>query len=256
MASQRKVTRAKKTGDAPVIRDKFAQIRESKIYELKPKTENQAKAMKLLREKKVVILRGSSGSGKSMLACVHAANEYLKGNVKKIVLIRPYEHVGRSIGLRPGDTNMKMLPLMQSMLQYLELVFGKSELQAKIESGIIVMEALEDCRGRSYENSYIVVDEAMNIDSHGMKAIITRLNENSQICFCGDGKQKDTKSDSGIDVLCNVLQKVRKDNPAYLNEQDMWEANNNFGVVTFTNDDVVRSGFTALMVKIIDHDWS
>ncbi len=256
MVTQRKVTRKKKEGGSPVVSEKFAEIRAQKVFDLIPKTENQSKAIKILKEKKVTVLRGSSGSGKSYLACIHAANEYLKGNVKKIVLIRPYEMVARTIGLRPGSAEDKLRPLMQSMLQYLELVFGKAELEAKIASGTVVLEALEDCRGRSYENSWIICDEAQNIDSHGMKALVTRLNENSKICFCGDGKQKDTKADSGIDSLCNIINKVRKESPAYLNEKDMWEANNNFGVVTFTHDDVVRSGFTALMVKVIDNDWS
>lgn len=256
MVAQRKVTRKKKIGDFPVVQDKFAEIRQARTVAIQPKTENQGKALKMLKEKKVTVLRGSSGSGKSYLACLHAANEYLSGNVKKIVLIRPYEMVGRSIGLRPGTGEDKLRPLMQSMLQYLEIVFGKAELEAKIATGTVVMEALEDCRGRSYDNSFLVVDESQNIDSHAMKAIITRLNENSKICFCGDGKQKDTRSDSGIDVLVDILQKVRKDRPNYLTDEDMWEANNNFGVVTFTHDDVVRSGFTALMVKVIDNEWS
>lgn len=256
MVTQRKVTRKKKTGDSPVVQGKFVEIRQAKTVAIQPKTENQAKALKLLKEKKVTVLRGSSGSGKSFLACLHAANEYLNGHVKKIVLIRPYEMVGRSVGLRPGTGEDKLRPLMQSMLQYLEIVFGKAELEAKIASGVVVLEALEDCRGRSYENSYVIVDESQNIDSHAMKAIITRLNETSKICFCGDGKQKDTRSDSGIDSLVDVIQKVRKDKPDYLTEADMWEANNNFGVVTFTHDDVVRSGFTALMVKVIDNEWS
>ena len=256
MTTERKTTRKKKTGESPIVSAKFAEQRAQKVFEILPKTENQSKALKLLKEKKVTVLRGSSGSGKSYLACIHAANEYLKGNVKKIVLIRPYEMVGRSVGLRPGGSEDKLRPLMQSMLQYLEVVFGKAELEAKIASGTVVLEALEDCRGRSYDNSWVVVDESQNIDSHGMKALITRLNESSKIVFCGDGKQKDTKADSGIDALCNVIQRVRKEQPSYLNEQDMHEANNNFGVVTFTHDDVVRSGFTALMVKVIDNMWS
>jgi phosphate starvation-inducible protein PhoH and related proteins len=256
MTTQRKITRKKKVGDGPVVSEKFAEVRVQKVFDLKAKTENQTKALKLLKEKKVVVLRGSSGSGKSYIGCIHAANEYLKGNVKKIVLIRPYEMVARTIGMRPGSGEDKLRPLMQSMLQYLELVFGKAELEAKIASGTVVLEALEDCRGRSYEDSWVICDEAQNIDSHGMKALVTRLNENSKICFCGDGKQKDTRSDSGIDALCDVIARVRKDRPAYLSDKDMWEANNNFGVVTFTHDDVVRSGFTALMVKVIDNDWN
>ena len=252
----RKSTRKTKEGDKPVVSEKHAENRLAKVVELVPKTENQAKALQLLKQRQVCVLRGSSGSGKTFLACTHGANEYLKGNYKRIVLIRPYEQLGRSIGLRPGSGDEKLRPLMQSMLQTLERVFGRPELEAKIAAGNIVLEALEDCRGRSYADSFVVVDEGQNVDSHSMKALVTRLEDTSQLVICGDGKQKDTKSDSGIDKLCAVMDKVRREKPSYLTEEDMRHAYENFGVVTFTNEDVVRGGFTAMMVKVIDEDWN
>ena len=256
-ANSRKRTRKAKvaSGSEPVVKEKHAQNRLTKVVTLTPKTENQVKALQMLKTKQVVVLRGSSGAGKTFLACTHAANEYLKGNIKRIVLIRPYEHVGRSIGLRPGTGDEKLRPLMQSMLQTLEKVFGKSELEAKIASGTVVMEALEDCRGRSYSDSFIIVDEGQNVDPHAMKALVTRIEDSSCLCICGDGLQKDTKSDSGIDKLCDVMQRVRTESPQFLTEADMNQAHNNFGVVTFTVDDVVRGGFTAMMVKVIDEMW-
>ena len=245
----------KATKDKPVaIKEKFVEQRLASVLNITPKTDNQSKAIDLMKKRQVVILRGSSGTGKSFLACTHAANKYLKGEAKKIVLIRPYEQVGRSIGLRPGTGDEKLRPLMQSMLQSLEIVFGKAQLEAKIAAGNVVMEALEDVRGRSYANSVVIVDEGQNADKNAMKALLTRLEETSQLIICGDGKQKDTKTDSGIDWAVNLIEKARKEKPTYLNEQDMYHAYNNYGSVTFTNDDIVRSGFTALMVKLFDEE--
>lgn len=256
MTQQRRKTRADRVAEGTKqIKDKFLEDRKSKIVEIQPKTKNQEKALEYLKKKQVVILRNSSGCGKTFLACTHAANELLRGNCKKIVLIRPYEMVGRSVGLRPGGSDEKLRPLMQSMLQYLELVFGKNDLELKIASGVVVMECLEDVRGRSYEDSIVIVDEAANVDSHGMKALVTRLNESSRLFVCGDTAQKDTKAKSGIDELCNIIQKVRDTRPQYLSDKDMQCAFNNFGIVDFTVNDVVRSGLTSLMVKVIDHDW-
>lgn len=257
MSSQRRNTRSKKveSGEKKAIKEKFLVEREAKIINIQPKTKNQEKALEYLKNKQVVVLRNASGCGKTYLACTHAANELLRGNCKKIVLIRPYEMVGRSVGLRPGSSEDKVRPLMQSMLQYLENVFGKNDLELKIATGVVVMECLEDVRGRSYEDSILVVDEAMNVDSHGMQALITRLNESSRIYICGDLAQKDTKTKSGMDELCEVIQRIKQEKPKYLNEKDMHCAFNNFGIVDFTIDDVVRSGLTSLMVKIIDHDW-
>lgn len=253
---QKRKSRATKVESSPKpIKEKFVEERLAKVTEITPKTENQEKALKYLKDKQVVILRNASGTGKTFMAITHAANEYLRGKCKKIVLIRPYEMVGRSIGLRPGTAEEKLRPLMQSMLQHLEKVFGKTHMEAMIASGTISMECLEDVRGRSYCDSIIVLDEAQNVDSHAMQAVITRLEESSRLYICGDGHQKDTKTDSGIDKLCAVIQKVRTEKPDYLNEQDLHCANNNFGIVNFTMNDVVRSGLTSLMVKVIDMDW-
>ncbi len=252
---QVKTRKTRATKEKPVaIKEKFAEQRLASVVVITPKTENQLKALDLMKKRQVVILRGSSGSGKSYLACTHAANRYLKGEVERIVLIRPYEAVGRSIGLRPGSGEDKLRPLMQSMLQSLERVFGKAQLEAKIAAGNVVMEALEDVRGRSYRNSVVILDEGQNADKNAMKALLTRLEESSQLVICGDGRQKDTKSESGIDWAVNIIEKARKEKPAYLNEQDLHHAYNNFGCVTFTNEDIVRSGFTALMVKIFDEE--
>ena len=254
---QRRKTREVKIdeGTKKIIKEKFISEREQKIVEIKAKTKNQEKALEYLKKRQVVVLRNASGCGKTYLACTHAANELLRGNCEKIVLIRPYEMVGRSVGLRPGSGNEKLRPIMQSMLQYLERVFGKNDLELKIESGAVVLECLEDVRGRSYATSICIVDEAMNVDSHGIQALVTRLEETSRMFICGDLAQKDTKVKSGMDELCDVMQKVRENKPDYLNENDLLCAKNNFGVVSFTVDDVVRSGLTSLMVKVIDHDW-
>lgn len=255
LAHQQVKTRGKTraTKEKPVaIKEKFVEQRLAAVVTITPKTENQSKALDLMKKRQVVVLRGASGSGKSFLACHHAANRYLKGEVEKIVLVRPYEQVGRSIGLRPGSGDDKLRPLMQSMLQSLERVFGKAQLEAKIAAGNVVLEALEDVRGRSYANSVVVVDEAQNTDKNAMKALLTRLEESSQLIICGDGKQKDTKAESGIDWAVTLIDKARKERPSYLNDADYAQACTNFGSVTFTNDDIVRSGFTALMVKLFD----
>jgi phosphate starvation-inducible protein PhoH len=256
-STQRKKTRQDKVnaGNELIIKDKFKQEREQKVVDIKPLTPNQAKAIEYLKTKQVVILRNTFGSGKSYLACTHAANEYLRGKCKKIVLIRPYEMVGRSVGLRPGSGNEKMRPIAQSMLQYLEKVFGKNDLELKIETGVVILECLEDIRGRSYDDSIVIVDEASNMDRHAMQAVITRLNSNSRLYLCGDNLQRDTKVPSGMDELCEVIQKVRDERPSYLNDKDIQCAFNNFGIVNFTIDDVVRSDLTALMAKVINFDW-
>lgn len=234
------------------IKEKFVETRLSKIVEIVPKTENQSKAIQLMKKTQVTVLRGHSGTGKSLLACTTAANSYLRGEYDHIVLIRPYEMVGKTVGLIPGTLEQKLYPLMQSMLQHLSKVFGKAELAAKIADGTVVMESLENVRGRSYARSVVIVDEAANVDPHAMKALLTRLEDSSKLIICGDGHQKDTRGVSGIDWITELMEKIRKNPPNYLSQEDVWQAHNNFGVISFTVDDVVRGGFCGLMVKVFD----
>lgn len=238
------------------IKAKFAEARLNSVVHISAKTENQATSLELMKRKQLVVLYGSSGSGKTFLACTHAANEYLKGNIKKIVLIRPYEQLSRSIGLRPGTGDEKLKPLMQSMLQTLEGVFGKAQLDAKINEGTIVLEALEDCRGRSYANSFVIVDESQNTTKHAMKALLTRLEDSSRMVLCGDIRQTDIKEQSGLDWLISMMDKVKGNasSMSYLDEEDVWNARNNYGSVKFNNTDIVRGGLCKLFVKLFDNE--
>lgn len=236
-------------------KQKFTEEREAKVFQVEHKNENQKRYMHLLKTKQLVISHGSSGTGKSFLACVHAANEYLRGTYKKIVLIRPYEQVGKSVGLRPGTNEEKLLPLMQSMLQPLETVFGHGQLEYMLEHREVVLEALEDCRGRSYANSIVVVDECQNLDQRAAQALVTRLEESSQLIMCGDyGWQTDIKGLSGLDYILSLVKKLKENKPTYLNQDDINTLNHKVGVVKFEQGDIVRSGLTALFVKAFDNE--
>lgn len=251
----RKKTRATKLTPEtpkPAIKDKFVEEHKQKVYDIKPMTDNQSAYMKLLRTKDFVVASGSSGTGKSFLACIHAANKYLKNEVERLILVRPYEHVSRSIGLRPGSGNEKMRPLLMSMLQTIELVVGKPHMEYMIAKGLLVMEALEDIRGRSYSDSILLIDEGQNVDVSAMKALLTRSGDNCQIIICGDSLQSDIKGQPGIAWVINLIEKAKQQKPNILNEENMDTLFNSIGHVEFTMDDIVRSGMCSLFVKLFD----
>ncbi|QCQ64527.1 PhoH [Rheinheimera phage vB_RspM_Barba30A] len=250
-------TRRRKVDDETAIkpvRQKFVEEKQAKVYPLVAKTANQAKYIEMLKTKQLVYSVGASGSGKTFVACVHAVNRFLKGEVDRIVLIRPYESVGRSIGLRPGTTTEKLMPIMQSMLDPIRQILGNGQFEYALENGQIVMEALEDCRGRSYKRSVIVVDEGSNTDIKTMQTLVTRIDEGSQMIVCGDTKpwQQDIKGDSGLTFILNLIHSLRKETPSYLDGDDYAELTNNIGMVYFDRDDVVRSGLAKLFVKAFD----
>lgn len=237
-----------------VVKPKFAEENAAKVVELLPKTPNQKQYIELLKSKDIVYAIGSSGSGKTYIACTHAVNMLLKNKIERIILIRPYEFVGRSVGLRPGSGIEKLLPIMQSMLEPIKSAMGDGKFEYALEHGQIVLEALEDCRGRSYKNSIIIADEVSNMDIKAMQTLVTRIDEGSQLILCGDTApwQKDISGQSGLTWILNIISTIKKDKPEYLDEDDYEQLYNNIGVVTFTRDDVVRSGLSKLFVKIFD----
>ena len=238
------------------IKEKFREIKDSKVFNIQPMNHNQVKYLELLKTKQLVISLGASGAGKTWMACTHAVNEYLKGSVDGIVLIRPYEFVGRSVGLRPGSNFEKLLPIMQSMIDPIKQVLGEAEFDYAVEHGKIVLESLEDCRGRSYKRKVVVCDEASNTDVKAMQTLVTRIDEGSQIIFCGDSAewQKDIKGESGLVWINNLITRLKRDKPWYLDQDDNDELYNNIGVVTFGREDVVRSGLAKLFVKVFDEE--
>lgn len=241
-------------GEVKHTNPKFEEEHLVKVVNIQPKTPNQKYYLELLKSKDIVFAVGSSGSGKTFLACTHATNQLLKKQIDKIVLIRPYEFVGRSVGLRPGTGQEKLLPIMQSMLEPVKNILGSGQYEYAIEHGQLVLEALEDCRGRSYKNAVIICDESTNMGVKEMQTLVTRIDEGSQIIFCGDTAswQKDISGQSGLSWILDLISKIRKEKPEYLDSDDYDELYNNIGIVNFTRDDVVRSGLSRLFVKVFD----
>jgi phosphate starvation-inducible PhoH-like protein len=244
----------KELAEIPEKPIKFQEARAKKILHVTAKNENQALALSYLKTKQQVVLGGSAGVGKTFLACTHAANEYMLGHVDKIVLIRPAEPLGKTIGFKKGSQFEKLKPLMQTMLDDLMLVLGPSEIAFMLEHEKLVLESAEDCRGRSYKRTVAVIDESQNLDIASMKALLTRAEEDSQLIFCGDWKQTDLKGESGLKWMYNLIDSVRRNRPPYLDTEDMNQALTNIGTVIFTSEDVVRSGLTKFWVKVFDNE--
>jgi phosphate starvation-inducible protein PhoH len=115
------------------------------------------------------------------------------------------------------------------------------------------MQPIEYLRGHSIEQAFILVEECQNLTASEFELIITRLGEGSQIVFTGDFKQSDLKGEHGLTSTINMIQKAMVDEPDYLTDEDLDEFHNNIGVVTFTPDDVVRSGICKAFVKLYYH---
>ena len=232
--------RSQKTINQRVKREKFLS---TPFPELKPLNENQAKLLEALRYTSLVVARGSAGTGKTLLACWHAAKALHNHKINRIVLLRAYQPLaGRTIGFTPGDANEKLKPYYQQMLDYLEYDLVKGKVEADIKSGTIEICSLETIRGRSWDKTCIIVDESQNLFIPEVQALVTRLGADSQMIFCGDdsGHQTDVKNGlNGLSYLKALVHKYNIDDTAD---------------VTFTRDDIVRSDLTREFVIAFEEE--
>jgi phosphate starvation-inducible PhoH-like protein len=212
---------------------------------LLPKNENQKKLAESLKSTSLVVAKGSAGTGKTIFACYHAARKLHYNDIKKIVLIRAYQPLaGRSIGFLPGTAEEKLLPFYQQMIDYLEDCLGKASVEIAIKNRVVEICSLETIRGRSWDNCIVIVDEAQNLYPQEVQALVTRMGENCQMIICGDdsGIQTDVKKGmDGLTYLSKVVSKYKIEDTAF---------------ISFTRDDIVRSGMTREFVVAFEDEYA
>lgn len=225
------------------------------IPQLEAKNQNQRKAMKYLAEGvPVLFLTGSAGTGKSLLA-VHRAAVLLKSKqIDKVYLARPAVVTGKSIGLLPGEVEEKLAPYFKQTLAHFERMLGKGFTTYCLEKKIIEMVPTEYLRGMSFEDCFVLVEEAQNFDHEDMEMVLTRLGENTQMVFTGDTKQNDLKTESGLKTAVALIERMLQTHPEYMDSSDIDALDESIGVVRFMPEDVVRSGLTRAFVKMYYHN--
>lgn len=174
-----------------------------------PKTDNQKKFLKSIRENDVTIGIGEAGCGKTFLA-VYQALCLLKSDpkYKKILLIKSVTELkNESIGTVPGDKNEKMLLFMMSFLDSFYKLIGESKTKQLIADEIIVFEPIAYARGRNYEQSIVIIDESQNISKDNLKTLLSRISEGSRYIVIGDAEQIDLKEkrESSLEFFFNKV---------------------------------------------------
>ena len=179
-----------------------------------PKTENQRKYYSSLQDYPITIGLGSAGSGKTYIAAYQAAWEYEHGSVDKIVLVRPAV-TNESFGFLPGTLEEKLDPYMRPLFDCLEQRFGIKKLDSMIQSGEIELAPLAFMRGRTFNKSFVILDEAQNSTRDQMMMFLTRFGEGVKVAITGDLEQSDLRHDNGLEwavrrlVNCSSVSTVR-----------------------------------------------
>lgn len=163
---------------------------------LKCKNENQKKLIKSIKDNEITIVSGLPGTGKTYLSCAESLR-LLKNDskYKKILLIKSVTPLqGEDLGHLPGDLKDKLEPYMISFIDNFEKIVGESMTKSLRDLGLIKIQPLSFIRGRSIDNTIIIVDEAQNISKSNMRTLMTRIGDNSKMIILGDVKQKDLKN--------------------------------------------------------------
>jgi phosphate starvation-inducible PhoH-like protein len=206
---------------------------DKKSISIIPKTETQGKYLKALTTAEQVVVFGPSGTGKTYVVASMAASQYYTKQINKIVITRPHVAVGEKLGILPGGLREKCEPWALPVLDILDKHLGKGTVDTGMKNGNIEVAPMAMMRGRSFENAFIICDEAQNITFHELKMLLTRVGEGSKLVLNGDIMQSDLKEADGLTQILALIKKYDMPIP----------------VIEFGVDDIVRSRMTKMWVE-------
>ena len=232
----RKIALAKQKYPQPVNPEGATTIR----LKFRPtaKNESQRFAIESLNNAKLSILTGPAGSGKSFLSMAVGVDKLLSNEVSRVVITRPIVEAGESLGFLPGTFEEKISPYLLPLLDALNDLVGPTMAKKLLDNNKIEFAPLAYMRGRTFNNSYVILDEAQNTSIEQMKLFVTRIGEYSQFVVNGDASQSDLRGvpENGLEWVTRKLRGCSKD----------------INVIEFTNNDVVRSEIVKTILTYLD----
>jgi len=199
-------------------KQKFTLLRDQiNVWGIHPRNKEQRFCFDALLDDKIqlVSLIGAAGTGKTLIAIASGIHQVLQNKkYDRLIVTRPIQTFGKDIGFLPGSIEEKMAPWIAPIHDNLDVLFpnenSKNMLDMYISNGLIKVEAMPYIRGRSIPNSYIIVDEAQNLNVNELKTIITRAGKGTKIILTGDVQQVDRKFlDPAVDGIIRAVEKFK-----------------------------------------------
>lgn len=216
-------------GDMDTRRD------QSYVRNVRPMNENQRRLMEAIERHSLTLALGPAGTGKTYLAIAAAVRALEDGRVDRILLSRPAVEAGESLGYLPGTMEDKLLPYLRPLYDCLGERLGGKRLRGLIQDGSIEVAPVAYMRGRTFNNCFIVVDEAQNCTYGQIKMLLTRLGWHSTMVITGDPDQTDLLPGvSGLDEIANRLATIEA-----------------IAVMRMTPQDVVRHPLVGQMLDVL-----
>lgn len=206
----------------------------SKGKPIKPKTIGQKRYCNMIAKNTITIGVGPAGTGKTYLAVAMAVTAFRSKQINRIILTRPAVEAGEKLGFLPGDLQSKVDPYLRPLYDALFDMLGAETYQKYVERGNIEVAPLAYMRGRTLDDSFIILDEAQNTTSEQMKMFLTRLGFNSKMVITGDITQIDLPrgAKSGLKDCMKILRNIE-----------------GIGSCTFDEKDVVRHRLVQDIIK-------
>ncbi len=190
---------------------------------VKPKSLNQRKYVEMMRKSDLVIAIGPAGCGKTYLAVAMALSSFLTRRVERIILARPAVEAGEKLGFLPGDLQEKVNPYLRPLYDALYDMVGIEKFNKLFSNGTIEIAPLAYMRGRTLNDSFVILDEAQNTTSEQMKMFLTRLGFDSKAVITGDITQTDLSYEvtSGLVEIQEILKGIQGIEFAYMDKSDV-----------------------------------
>jgi phosphate starvation-inducible PhoH-like protein len=208
-----------------------------KARKIRPMGSGQREYIKAIREHDLVICEGPAGSGKTYLAVAMAINALRLEQVRKIVLVRPAVEAGEKLGFLPGDMLAKVNPYLRPLLDALSDILDFDQVQRYLDKEVIEIIPLAFMRGRTLNDTFMILDEAQNTTITQMKMFLTRMGHHSKIVVTGDGTQTDLpdRVESGLNDAVRRLKNIL-----------------GVATVTLSGEDIVRHALVRRIVEAYD----
>ena len=204
------------------------------------KSKKQNEYLEILQKKQIIFAIGPAGTGKTFLAVAAAVSQLLDNKFDRIILSRPAVEAGENLGFLPGDMKEKVDPYLRPLYDSLYDLIPSEVAIRKIQSAEIEIAPLAFMRGRTLNNSFVILDEAQNATHNQIKMFLTRCGKNSRMVVTGDPSQTDLnrKSDSGLIKSIKILEDI-----------------DDIEVISFDSKDIVRDEMVTKIINAYDaHD--
>jgi len=204
------------------------------------KSKRQNDYLEILKNKQIIFAIGPAGTGKTFLAVAAAVSQLMENKFDRIILSRPAVEAGEKLGFLPGDLKEKVDPYLRALYDSLYDLMPSDVATRKIQSAEIEIAPLAFMRGRTLNNSFVILDEAQNATYNQIKMFLTRCGKNSRMVVTGDPSQTDLtkQSDSGLIKSIRILEEI-----------------DDIEVINFNSKDIVRDEMVSKIIEAYDaHD--